>query len=147
MSIRDFFCTWFIKCKLLWMWLLCRESGGSKGGGAPGAPHPTDQNFLNFMQFFGKLGKNFMLMPPLEGWRRFLRKSWIRPCDMYYNNITIKNLIYEKYQNFKVCSHLTFFKPVSVIKCVLFSVIRITEIQWVHHPFCPLFTPSPLAKC
>ena len=45
-------------------------SGGSKGG-APGAcpPPPTDQNFLNFMQFFGKLGNNYMLAPLLEGWR------------------------------------------------------------------------------
>ena len=33
------------------------HSGGSKGG-APGVrPHPMVQNFLNFMQFFGKFGK------------------------------------------------------------------------------------------
>ena len=43
------------------------------------------------------------------------------------------------------------FQPVSiittVIKCVLFIVIRITKRKWVHHPFCPLFTPSILTKC
>ena len=27
-------------------------------------PLPTDQNFLNFMQFFGNVGKNYMLPPP-----------------------------------------------------------------------------------
>ena len=32
------------------------DSGGSKGG-APGARPPMFQNFLNFMQFFGKFAK------------------------------------------------------------------------------------------
>ena len=32
------------------------DSGGSKGD-APGAPSPTDQNFLDVMQFFGKFDK------------------------------------------------------------------------------------------
>ena len=32
----------------------------------------------------------------------------------------------------------------TVTKCVLFIVIRTTERKWFHHPFCPLFTPSPL---
>ena len=40
-----------------------RASGGSKGG-ALGAPPPTDQNFLNFMQFFGKTWQICMLVPP-----------------------------------------------------------------------------------
>ena len=47
----------------------------------------------------------------------------------------------------KVCLQVTFFSPVSVIKCVLFVVIRIMERKWVRHLFCPLFTPSPLAQC
>ena len=43
------------------------------------APPPrTDQIFLNFMQFFGNFDKNYMLAPPLEGWRPLLGKSWIR---------------------------------------------------------------------
>ena len=31
---------------------------------APPPPPSTDQNFLNLMQFFGKLGKKYMLSPP-----------------------------------------------------------------------------------
>ena len=34
--------------------------------GCPQTP-PTDQNFLNFMQFFGKIGQICMLVPPPEG--------------------------------------------------------------------------------
>ena len=34
----------------------------------------------------------------------------------------------------------------TVIKCVLFIVIRILEKKLVHHPFCPLFILSPLAQ-
>ena len=35
----------------------------------------TDQNYLNFMQFFCKILWNFMLVPPLfEGWRPSLRE-------------------------------------------------------------------------
>ena len=69
----------------LWSWLLrprkskpahkqepnylnCITSGGSKGGA-----HPTDQNFLNFMQFLGKSGKFVCWRPLLEGWRPLLR--------------------------------------------------------------------------
>ena len=51
-----------------------KSSGGSKGG-APGArPPPTDQNFLNFMQFFGKSDKFVCWCPLLEGWRPLLRE-------------------------------------------------------------------------
>ena len=39
-----------------------RTSDGSKG-----APPPTDQNFLNFMQFLRKSGK-FICWRPLEVW-------------------------------------------------------------------------------
>ena len=39
-----------------------------------GAPPPTAQNFLNFMQFFRKIWQNHMLAPPLEGWRPLLRR-------------------------------------------------------------------------
>ena len=38
-------------------------SGGSKGA-LPARLPSTDQNFLNFMQFFRKLGKNYMLALP-----------------------------------------------------------------------------------
>ena len=34
----------------------------------------------------------------------------------------------------------------TVIKCVLFIAIRIAVRKWIH-PFCLLFTPSPLAQC
>ena len=45
------------------------------GGGAPGArPPPTVQNFLDFMQFFGKFDKIVCWRPPpLEGWRPLLQ--------------------------------------------------------------------------
>ena len=36
---------------------LTDHSGGSKRGRSRRAPSPTVQNFLNFMQFFGKFGK------------------------------------------------------------------------------------------
>ena len=39
------------------------SSGGSKG---EGAPPPRGQNFLNFMQFFGKFGKIICGRPPGE---------------------------------------------------------------------------------
>ena len=55
------------------------DSGGSKGGRSRSAP-PTDQNILNFMQFFGKSGK-FVCWCPTSSrvgapsyW-----ESWIRP--------------------------------------------------------------------
>ena len=41
-------------------------SGGFRGAHPARAP-PTAQNFLNFMQFFTKFGKNHMLAPPLGG--------------------------------------------------------------------------------
>ena len=41
-------------------------------------PLPADQNFLNFIQFFGKFGKIVCCRPPLEGWRLLLWKSWIK---------------------------------------------------------------------
>ena len=38
------------------------------------SPAPTDQNFLNFMQFLGgKSGKFVCWRPLLEGWRSLLR--------------------------------------------------------------------------
>ena len=36
-------------------------------GGRPGPAPPTDQNFLNFMQFFEKIWQICMLGPPPEG--------------------------------------------------------------------------------
>ena len=41
-------------------------SGGSKGG-TPGMHSPMDQNFFNFMQYFGKIWQICMLAPPPEG--------------------------------------------------------------------------------
>ena len=52
------------------------SSGGSKGDGRT----PTAQNFLNFMQFFGKFGKIICWRPP-EGWRPSYGESWIPPWD------------------------------------------------------------------
>ena len=47
------------------------DSGGSKGR------PPTDQHFLNFMQF---LGKFICWRLALEGWRPSYGESWIRLC-------------------------------------------------------------------
>ena len=44
------------------MFYIVDLSDGSKGG-APGIP-PMAQNFLNFMQFFGKFWQNCRLAPP-----------------------------------------------------------------------------------
>ena len=41
-------------------------SGGSKGDARPSPYPPTDQNFLNFTQFFGKSGK-FVIIRPHPG--------------------------------------------------------------------------------
>ena len=60
-------------------------SGGSKGG-APARVLPKDQNFLNFMQFFGKIWQICMLAPPPEGLAPPPHeKFWIRPC--YYTQV------------------------------------------------------------
>ena len=42
--------------------VLCISQWRIQGGSPP--PPPTDQNFLNFMQFFGNFSKNYMLAPP-----------------------------------------------------------------------------------
>ena len=42
-----------------------------------------DQNFLNFMQFFGKLGKNYMLVPPIRGLAPPLTEILDPPLDVY----------------------------------------------------------------
>ena len=49
-------------------------------GGAPGARPPTAQNFLDFMQFFGKSDKIVCWRPPPPrvGAPSY-RESWIRP--------------------------------------------------------------------
>ena len=58
-------------------------------GGRP----PTDQNFLNFMQFLGKSGKFVCWCPlPLEGWRPLLRRILYPPLLMSPNNVPL--LIY-----------------------------------------------------
>ena len=59
--------------------LCCKSvpSGGSKGGGRfLLAPSPMHQNFLNFMQFFGKIWQIRMLAPP---WRVGAPYYGIRP--------------------------------------------------------------------
>ena len=48
-------------------------------GGHP----PTAQNFLNFMQFFGKFDKIICWRPLLEFWRPSYGESWIRPCNLW----------------------------------------------------------------
>ena len=53
-------------------------SGGSKGG-APGARPPTDQNFLNLMQFWGKSSK-FVCWRPVGVGAPSYEESCIRPC-------------------------------------------------------------------
>ena len=55
------------------------HSGGSKGS-APGAHPPphTAQDFLNFMQFFGKFGKIVCWHPP-EGWHPSYGESGSNP--------------------------------------------------------------------
>ena len=50
----------------------------------------------------------------------------------------------------QVCSRATFFIPcplLPLIKCVTFIVFGTMERKWLHHPFCPLFTRSPLGQC
>ena len=43
--------------------------------------------------------------------------------------------------------HVTFLAIIiTVVKCDLFIVIRITDRKWVRHPFCLLFTPSLLTQ-
>ena len=66
-------------------------------GGSQHVPPPTDQNVLNFMQFFGKLGNNYMLVPLLEGWHHLLWKSWIRPCSGIYQYEQVLNSFWHQW--------------------------------------------------
>ena len=72
--------------------LVCATSDVSRGGGgAPSASaNPMDQNFLNFMQFFGIFGKNHMLAlpppreildPPLATNTKYHRHAFLLACD------------------------------------------------------------------
>ena len=66
-------------------------SDGSKGD-APGMPRPlTAQNCLNFVQFFGKLGKIICWCPPPPPrvGASSCRKSWIRPWVGYAHPLGI----------------------------------------------------------
>ena len=47
------------------------------GGGAPGVPIPSDQNFFNFMRFFRNC-VNILGRRPPKGWRPSYDMSWIR---------------------------------------------------------------------
>ena len=58
------------------------SSGGSKGGRPP-----TDQNFLNFMQFWGKSGK-FVCWRPLRGWRPLLRGILYPPLLRFMSSLS-----------------------------------------------------------
>ena len=52
------------------------SSGGFRGG----APPPTTEKFLNFMQFFAKFGKIICWRPPRGLASPSYGKSWSAPC-------------------------------------------------------------------
>ena len=61
-------------CAIRFLWSTIWVSGGFRGGGAPDAHPPTAQNFLDFMQFFGKFDKIVCWRPlPREGRRSLLQ--------------------------------------------------------------------------
>ena len=62
----------------------------------------------------------------------------------------VQSLPVLKYNGIAVWLHVTILAMsviTIIIKAVLFIVIRITERKGVRHPFCLLFTSSPLAQC
>ena len=65
-------------------------SGGSKGS-APSARPLTDQIFLNFMQFLGKIWQICMLAPLLEGWRPLLREILDPPLICVLSHVNYSN--------------------------------------------------------
>ena len=64
------------------------SSGGSKW--APRRSPPTEQNFLNFMQFFGKSGK-FVCWRPSPGGLRLLLREILDPplLSVIYKNFIL----------------------------------------------------------
>ena len=58
-------------------------SGGSKGGVPARAP-PTDQNFLDFMQFFGKFDKIVCWRPPRWLAPPPMGNPGSAPADLFY---------------------------------------------------------------
>ena len=75
-------------------YLTCITSGGSKGGA-----HPTGQNFLNFMQFFGKIWQICMLAPSPGG---LAPPPTRNPGSAPDNNLVIKAV--------RFCSHVCGFR-------------------------------------
>ena len=68
-------------------WVFCGKPPGNSvadlgGGRTRRAPPPTVQNFLDFMQFFGKFDKIVCWRPPLEGWRPLLQGILDPPLGM-----------------------------------------------------------------
>ena len=72
-------------CKVRYCFYTSLSRDRSKGDGVPcsGTSPPTVQNFLNFMQFFGKFAKTVCCCPLPEACRPSYRQSWIRPCCLF----------------------------------------------------------------
>ena len=49
-------------------------------------PAPPDQNFLNFMQFFEKFGKNYIWRPSLECWHPMEILDLPLPCIVVFHS-------------------------------------------------------------
>ena len=59
------------------------SSGGSKG--APSADPPTDQNYLNFLQFFGKIWQICMLAAPPRQPYLHLAEAYVLHIHLSFN--------------------------------------------------------------
>ena len=58
--------------QILLVMMFTIDSGGSKGVALACTPSPSNQIFLDFMQFWGKFNKKCIPAPLPEGWRPFL---------------------------------------------------------------------------
>ena len=71
-------CHYQLKITITIFWGLVFLQWGSRG--AP--PPPSDQIFLNFMQFSGSFNRIVSGAPLNEGLRPLLGKSWFRHCEI-----------------------------------------------------------------
>ena len=80
---------------MYWLFYLNPDSGGFRVAHPARPPPPTVQNFLDFMQFFGKFDKIICWRPPPEGWRPLLQGILDPPLPEQSKYILLPFAIFE----------------------------------------------------
>ena len=123
-------------------------TGGSKG------IDPWGSKFFQFHAVFGKIWRNRMLVPPLEGWRPTSGKSWIRHwVDLMYfpvlmkfinkKNFLFRALAWLKSPNFRKSSKDSYLIWEMSVYCYLIAfridisnlVLVLTNFNWQHKAY------------